>query len=101
MLGASLLHAQAKKSIQVFGTVTDSLTGRPIYEATVEHYDLKGKRWSLTQNSDGRYALFIPAGKDFELRIVRENGYQNVSKRVKAAPKGQATYEVDLVMRPK
>ncbi len=72
--------AEAKapvEQIQVFGTVIDSTTGKPVLEVTVEQYDLDGKRWSLTvSNSDGNYALFVPTNAVFELRVVKENGYK-------------------------
>jgi hypothetical protein len=87
----------ATERVQVFGTVTDSATGKPVYECMVEHYDLAGKRWSVTTvNSDGRYSLFIPTGYPFELRITRENGYREMRKRMEAVPKGTKQFLLDL-----
>lgn len=94
--------ARPDSLVQVYGTVTDATTGRPVYDCTVEHYDVKGKRWSLTQvNSDGIYALFIPTGTPFELRVERENGYADLSRRIEAVPKGTRTFEADLQLTPK
>jgi hypothetical protein len=90
-------HAQSAERIQVFGTVTDAATGKPVYECLVEHYDLSGKRWSVTTvNSDGRYAMFIPADTPFELRVIRENGYQELDQRMAAIKAGTGTFRKDL-----
>ena len=87
--------------VQVFGTLTDSITGKPVYECMVEHYDLTGKRWSVTTvNADGRYALFIPTGVPFELRVTKENGYLEMSHREKAVPPGTKQIRVDLKLQP-
>jgi hypothetical protein len=87
--------------VQVFGTLTDSITGKPVYECMVEHYDLTGKRWSVTTvNADGKYALFIPTGVAFELRVTQENGYLEMSHREKAVPPGTKQLRVDLKLKP-
>jgi|GEM_PF-658631 len=87
--------------VQVFGTLTDSVTGKPVYECMVEHYDLTGKRWSVTTvNADGQYALFIPTGVPFELRVTKENGYLEMSHREKAVPPGTKQLRVDLKLQP-
>ena len=87
--------------VQVYGTLTDSITGKPVYECMVEHYDLSGKRWSVTTvNADGRYALFIPTGVPFELRVTQENGYLEMSHREKAVPPGTKQMRVDLKLKP-
>lgn len=86
--------------VQVHGTVTDAVTGRPVYECLVEHYDLQDKRWSVTMvNSEGRYALFVPAGQPFRLRVTRENGYAPLDKAIPALPAGRA-FEQALRLRP-
>jgi homogentisate 1,2-dioxygenase len=91
----------ATERVQVFGTVTDSATGKPVYECMVEHYDLTGKRWSVTTvNADGKYALFIPTGVAFELRVTQENGYLEMSHREKAVPPGTKQLRVDLKLKP-
>jgi hypothetical protein len=88
--------------VQVTGTVTDAVTGKPVYECLVEHYDAHGKRLSVTGvNGDGRYALFVPAGEPFELRVTRENGYAELDQRVDAIPIGTATYDRPLKLQPK
>ncbi|MFT3886109.1 MAG: hypothetical protein QM724_11990 [Flavobacteriales bacterium] len=102
ILTASLLFAQDKEQVQVYGSVTDVLTGKPVYECLVEHYDMAGKRWSVTTvNSEGLYSLFIPAGEPFELRVTRENGYQELCQRNKAVRKGSKTFELPLKLTPK
>lgn len=94
--------APSHPRVQVFGTVVDSITGKPVYACTVEHHDLDGKRWSLTSvNSDGRYAMFVPADEPFELWVVRENGYKELHQRFAAVPAGTATFEADLRLAPK
>ncbi len=109
---ASGLHAQKPQlavppdssadRVQVFGTVTDSLTGKPIYDCLVAYYDLEGTRRSVSSvNSDGQYAMFLPAHIPFELRIEREDGYKDLGKRAPAIPKGMKQFRFDLVMRPK
>lgn len=106
-LHAQIPTAQTKgddanvERVQVFGTLTDSITGKPVYECMIEHYDLTGKRWSVTTvNADGRYALFIPTGVPFELRVTQENGYLEMSHKEKAVPAGTKQLEVDLKLRP-
>lgn len=87
--------------VQVFGSLTDSITGKPVYECMVEHYDLSGKRWSVTTvNADGNYALFIPTGVPFVLRVTQENGYLSMSHREQAVPPGTKQIRVDLKLRP-
>lgn len=94
--------AQQPDRVQVYGNVVDKVTGKPVYECLIEHYDMAGKRWSVTTvNSDGRYSLFIPTGKDFELRIVRENGYAELDQRVAAVASGTKLLQQDLVLTPR
>lgn len=103
-LASGLLFAQqkGKEQVQVFGTVTDAVTGKPVYECLVEHYDAAGKRWSVTTvNSEGNYSLFLPTGEPFELRVTRENGYEELRQRNKAVRKGTKTFEMPLKLKPK
>lgn len=104
LVASGLLFGQekAKERVQVFGSVTDAVTGKPVYECLVEHYDVAGKRWAVTTvNSDGQYALFLPVGQPFELRVTRENGYEPLSVRHKAIKPGTATFELPLKLQPK
>jgi hypothetical protein len=104
LLATGLLFAQekAKERVQLFGAVTDAVTGKPVYECLVEHYDVAGKRWAVTTvNSDGLYAIFIPTGEQFELRVTRENGYEPLSVRHKAIKRGTKTFELPLQLTPK
>ena len=95
-------HVDSARLVQVHGTVTDSLTGKPVYASLVEHYDLSGKRWAVTTvNSDGRYAIFVPTGLPFEIRVTKENGYVDLHHRAAAIPAGTEQFELDLVLRPK
>ncbi len=88
--------------VQVFGTVTDSITGKPVYDCLVAYYDLEGDRRSVSSvNSDGQYAMFIPVHIPFELRIEREDGYIDLEKRAPKVPKGVKQFRFDLVLRPK
>lgn len=88
--------------VQVFGTVTDSLTGKPVYDCLVEYYDITGERRSISSvNSDGRYAMYIPAHLPFELRIERENGYAELRVQAPAIPEGAEQIRLDLVLKPK
>lgn len=98
---ATMCRAQQPPLVQVSGMVTDSATGRPVYDCLVEHYDLAGKRWAvITTNTEGRYAAFVPAGTSFELRIVDENGYAPLLQRVEAiAPGTTATQDLRLIAR--
>ncbi|MCB0792722.1 MAG: hypothetical protein H6595_09175 [Flavobacteriales bacterium] len=85
--------------VQVHGRVIVAGTGQVVY-ATVEHYDLEGKRWSLTEvNSDGRFALFLPCDVPFELRVT-ENGFVPLTEQHPAVPCGTATFEADLELTP-
>ena len=88
--------------VQVFGTVTDSITGKPVYDCLVEYYDMAGERLSISSvNSDGRYAMYIPALVPFELRIERENGYADLRVRAPEIPEGMDQFRLDLVLMPK
>lgn len=88
--------------VQVFGTVKDSLTGKPVYDCLVAYYDLQGERRSVSSvNSDGYYAMFIPAHLPFELRIEREDGYKDLGRRAPVIPNGVKQFRLDLVMLPK
>jgi len=90
----------AQVRVQVYGTVTDSLSGRPVF-TTVEHYDLNGKRWSLTEvNGDGRYALFVPAGVPFELRAEPLPGEAPLRRIVPAVDSTARTFRLDLRLKP-
>lgn len=88
--------------VQVFGTVTDSLTGKPVYDCLVAYYDLEGNRRSVSSvNSDGHYAMFIPAHIPFELRVEREDGYKDLGRRAPVIPQGVQEFRFDLVLQPK
>lgn len=88
--------------VQVFGSVTDSVSGKPVYDSLVEFYDAAEVRKAVSSvNADGRYALFIPAGKPFELRITKENGYHELRKPLPTIPPGTAQWRQDLVLQPK
>ncbi len=88
--------------VQIFGNVTDSITGKPVYDCLVEYYDMAGERRSISSvNSDGRYALYIPAQVPFELRIERENGYADLRKQAPVIPEGAEQFRMDLVLMPK
>ncbi|HRO39495.1 MAG: hypothetical protein M9900_05450 [Flavobacteriales bacterium] len=90
------------KRVQLVGQVTDSLSGKPVYDCLVGYYDREGQRRSITPvNSDGRYAMFIPATEPFELRVERENGYVEMHRKGPAIPLGTPQYRMDLVLRPK
>lgn len=102
LLVSSCCLAQSEPRVQVTGVVTDARTGKPVYYCLVEHYDLAGKRWSLTTvNSEGRYAMFVPAGEPFELRIVDENGYEPLAQHCRAAPPNAVSYRKDLKLVPR
>lgn len=86
--------------VQVYGTVTDSLSGKAVY-TTIEHYDLAGKRWALTEtNSEGRYALFVPANEPFELRVTPLPGERELRRTMAALPPSARTFRLDLRLRP-
>ncbi len=100
LLLGGLAAAQGPARVQVHGTVTDSLSGRPVF-TTVEHYDLQGKRWALTEvNGDGHYALFVPAGQAFELRVVPLPGQQELRRCVQPLDSAARTFRLDLRLRP-
>ncbi len=88
--------------VHLFGTVTDSLSGKPVYDCLVEYYGIDGKRHAVSSvNSEGRYALFIPANQAFELRVEKENGYRNLHKAAAPPPDGTLNLRMDLELRPK
>ena len=88
--------------LQIFGTVTDSITGKPVYDCLVEYYDIDGQRLSISSvNSDGIYSMFIPGHMPFELRIEHENGYYEMRRSAPVIPEGVARFRFDLVLRPK
>lgn len=96
----TLLKAQGPEPVQVHGTVTDSLSGKVAY-TTVEHYDMTGKRWALTEvNGDGRYALFVPAGEPFELRVTPLPGQLELRRAMPAIAHGTRTFRLDLRLQP-
>ena len=68
-LGCVSVHAQTKSKamVQVNGSVTDSITGKPVYEATVEHYDIHGKRWDDELPGVRRCHVSDPFGNRIEL----------------------------------
>jgi len=100
LLTVVFTKAQDQPRVQVYGSVTDSLSGRTVH-TTVEHYDLHGKRWALTEvNSDGRYALFLPAGEPFELRVAPLPGQVELRRTMPAVPAGARTFRLDLRLKP-
>jgi hypothetical protein len=103
MLGAVLALVslgQTRPLVQVYGTVTDSVSGKAAY-TTVEHYDLAGKRWALTEvNGDGKYALFVPSGEPFELRVTPLPGQRELRRRLAALPPDARTFRLDLRLQP-
>lgn len=112
LLATTLLMAQhprlnvppkgSPERVQLTGTVTDSLTGKPVYDCLVEYYGRDGQRRSISSvNSDGRYAMFIPAEKPFELRVEKENGYLNFQRRMMPVPAGTQQFRADIVLQPK
>ncbi|HRQ84700.1 MAG TPA: hypothetical protein PLV70_06265 [Flavobacteriales bacterium] len=75
------------KRVQLVGQVTDSLSGKPVYDCLVGYYDREGQRRSITPvNSDGRYAMFIPATEPFELRVERETDTWKCTARARLFP---------------
>lgn len=94
--------ATAPPLVQIHGLVTDSLTGKPVYDCLVGYYTFDGKRQAINPvNSDGLYALFIPAGTPFELRIEQENGYRERRLRLPALPPGNGPFRQDIQLLPK
>lgn len=88
--------------VQVVGTVTDSLTGKPVYDCLVGYYTTDGKRRAVTPvNADGLYALFVAAGQPFELRVELENGYLDRRRTVPPIPPGTTSFRQDLALMPK
>lgn len=88
--------------VQLVGTVTDSLTGKPVYDCLVEYYGTDGLRYSIASvNSDGRYAMFVPAGKSFELRIIKEDGYKDLRQPMDALAEGLGQRRQDLLLQPR
>lgn len=88
--------------VQVYGSVTDSRTGKPVYDCLVAYYTLDGKRGSINPvNSDGRYSMFIPSGRPFELRVEQENGYSDLVQPMEAIPAGTSGHRQDLQLHPK
>ena len=93
--------AQDSLRVQIHGSVMDSSSREPVYEALVEWYDADGKRQALTQsNSEGNYALFILAGQPAELRVT-ENGYEPFVIKVPPFKSGESARQVDLLLVPK
>lgn len=87
--------------VQLVGTVTDSLTGKPVYDCLVAYYGVDGQRRSISSvNSDGLYSMFIPAHEPFELRVEKEDGYRDLHKAIPAIAEGKAELRLDLVLRP-
>jgi len=99
--GMNMAVAQDSLNVQLHGAVVDSTSGLPIYEALVEWYDAHGRRQAITQtNSEGSYALFVPAGQPIELRVT-ENGYQPYVAQVPPFEPGESARQVDLHLVPK
>lgn len=104
LLTLAALHAvaQTPAQVQLYGAVADSITGKPLYDCLVGYYNLQGERLSITPvNSEGIYALFIPTGTAFELRIELENGYREMRKTVPPIAEGVAEYRLDLLLQAK
>lgn len=107
VLASLSLRAQDPKidqlnNVQVYGTVIDGISGKPVYDCLVEYYTNNGERKSVSSvNADGRYAMFIPAGKSFELRVTRENGYLEMRQTVQAVPYGVKQFRKDLFLQPR
>jgi hypothetical protein len=94
--------AAAPPPVQVHGLVTDSLTGKPVYDCLVGYYTMDGKRQAINPvNSDGRYALFVPPDTPFELRIEQENGYLERRLPLLALPPGSGPLRQDIRLQPK
>ncbi|MCC6839215.1 MAG: hypothetical protein IT230_03570 [Flavobacteriales bacterium] len=92
----------AGQRIQLIGSVTDQLTGKPVYDCLVGYYNADGKRLMVTPvNSDGQYALFIPDRLPFELRVEQENGYLDLHRQVMALPEGDPQPRIDLHLQPR
>ena len=88
--------------VQLMGTITDSMTGKPVYDCLVAYYGRDGERRSISSvNSDGLYSMYIPAHDPFELRVERENGYLDLRKRAPEIPQGAKQFRFDLVLQPK
>lgn len=106
LFATAFLQAQTAKldllnSVQVQGFVSDSLTGKPVYDCLVEYYTIEGQRKAVSSvNEDGRYSMFIPVGKPFELRITKENGYCEMRRNVEAVPFGVKEFRKDLYLQP-
>lgn len=93
--------AQDSVRVQIHGSVVDSVSRKPVYEALVEWYDADGKRQAITQsNSEGNYALFILAGQPAELRVT-EQGYRPFVIKVPPFEPGESARQVDLLLVPK
>ena len=89
-------------SVQVNGFVSDTISGKPVYDCLVEYYTAEGERKAVSSvNADGLYGMFIPTGTDFELRITRENGYCELRRSVKAVPYGMREFRLDLYLQPR
>lgn len=112
LLGTGSLRAQRSETdsllgppasrVQVFGSVADSLSGKPVYDALVELWTPEGKRLAVSSvNSDGLYSMFVPQGRPCELRITRENGYRSASHHLAPLPSGTAPFRQDLLLRPR
>jgi hypothetical protein len=112
LFGAGALRAQRSETdsllgppasrVQVFGSVADSLSGKPVYDALVELWTPEGKRLAVSSvNSDGLYAMFVPGGRPCELRITRENGYRSTGHGLAPLPSGSAAFRQDLLLSPR
>lgn len=111
LLSAPLLLAQkphldvppkgSPERVQLFGTVSDSLTGKPVYDCLVGYYSPDGVRKAVAPtNSLGRYALFVPAGMPFELRVEKEDGYLPMGHQIPAIAPGTPQFHQDLLLQP-
>lgn len=100
---ALLLPAQEKPTmVQISGTVSDATSGKPIPDCLVEHYDTEGRLQALVPtNGDGLYALFLPAGVAYELRVARENGYLPTSSAGMPILPGRGTHTHHIALTPR
>lgn len=100
LLGHVALMAQDTLHVQLHGTVLNTATGKPVYEALVEWYDARGHRQAITQsNSEGHYAMFIATTGAIELRVA-EVGYAPFLESGIVFDPGESAREHDLHLVP-
>ncbi len=79
--GAERVQNKATASYEVSGTVTDSVTRKPIPWATVAtDFQFGGKYFEATSEADGKYVLLTLAER--HRLIFRANGYREASVNV-------------------